>query len=61
MYYSVCPICGAFHDDGAYHVVDGRRYFVCLDCADHMSTGDIACGIRRADRFERTRPRRAAR
>ena len=61
MCYSVCPICGSFHDDGAYHVVDGRRYFICLNCADHMRREDIARGIRQAVRAENVRLGRVAR
>ena len=47
--------------DGAYHVVDGRRYFICLNCADHMRREDIARGIRQAVRAENVRLGRAAR
>ena len=49
MFYSVCPICGCYHDDGAFifipselhSVLGGRIFFICLDCGDKYTDKQV--------------------
>ena len=41
MYYSVCPVCGCCHDDGAFVNYGSSVYFICLDCEEHYQGNDL--------------------
>lgn len=52
--FSSCPCCKGYLEiaEGGYVSVDGKNYFICLDCIENLSTEDIEKRIKNCNNKE---------